>query len=209
MALKREVELLQRQSQEHADILENIRNAPEDQAWSIFQQLRMTENAAAVLSSYQGQASSSSQISEHDSARTDMPSTESGIECELLMLHPTAYPQLTPPSPSSIATARLIGDSTQASSSCSIPLSPSIPSAYCDPRLEHLTVRYWTRIPIDDGLAARALSQFLESDHAVLGLFDADLFLGDLVAQCLNFCSTFLFHSVMSLACVCPHCNLQ
>jgi hypothetical protein len=91
---------------------------------------------------------------------------------------------------------------TATTSSTSPILSRPQPYTYCDARLEHLTVKYWTRIPIDDQLAARAISHFLETDHPVLGYFDADLFLHDLVNQCLRFCSSFLFSSVMALACV-------
>ena len=205
MVLKSEVESLQRRVQEHTEFLENIRNAPEDEVLSIVQQLRSTDNASAILSSYQGRVGSSTQVSQHASAQAVLPSTESGIELELTMLHPTAYPVLVPLSPSSIASTILIRGSTQTTSSNTTPLSPTEPYTYCDPRLERLTVRYWTRIPIDDGLAARAISHFLTTDHPVLGFFDADLFLRDLVDQSLNFCSSFLFHSVMSLACVCSY----
>jgi hypothetical protein len=203
MALKSKVESLQRRLQEHTDFLENIRNAPEDEAWRIVRQLRSTENASAVLSLYQGRVGDTGQISQHTSARAVIPSTESNVESELVMVHPRAYPILVPPSPSSIPPASLIGGSTQTTSSSSTPLSLSEPYTYCDSRLERLSVRYWTRIPIDDGLAARAISHYLEVDHPVLGLFDANLFLRDLVEQGLNFCSSFLFSSVMSLACVC------
>ncbi|KAF2627628.1 hypothetical protein BU25DRAFT_458514 [Macroventuria anomochaeta] len=139
MALKSEVETLQQRLQEHTEFLESIRNAPEDEGLSIVRKQRSTENAAAVLSPYQGRAGGSSQISEHASARAVMPSTESGVEFELVMFYPTAYPILIPPSPSSIVSASLIGGSTQTTSSSSTPLSPSEPYAYCDPHLEYLT----------------------------------------------------------------------
>lgn len=203
MALKSKIDSLQRRLQEHTDFLENIRNAPEDEAWRIVRQLRSTENTSAVLSLYQGRVGGIDQISQHTSARAAIPSTESGVESELVMLHPGAYPILVPPSPSTITPASLIRSSSQTTSSSSTPLSLYEPHTYCDSRLEHLSVRYWTRIPIDDGLAARVISHYLEVDHPMLGFFDANLFLRDLVEQGLNFCSSFLFSSVMSLACVC------
>jgi hypothetical protein len=203
MALKSEVETLQRRLQEHTDFVEAIRNAPDDEVLTIVRRLRSTESFPAAMSLYQGRIGGPSLLSEHASARAVMPWIETGTELDLVMLHPTTYPILEPPSPSSIASASLLGGSTQSTSSSRTPMSPSEPSAYCDPRLELLTVSYWTQIPIDNGLAAQTISHFLQTDHPVLGFFDADLFLRDLVGQGSNFCSSFLFHSVMSLACVC------
>lgn len=203
MALKSEVETLQRRLQEQTDFIETIRNAPDAEVLSIVRQLRSTEDLLAVISSHQGRIAGPSPLSEHASARAVMPSTETGIEFELGMLHPTTYPISEPPSPSSIASASLLGGSTQNTSVSGTPMSPSESNAYCDPRLELLTVSYWTRIRIGNALAAQTISHFLQTDHPVLGFFDADLFLRDLVGQGLNFCSSFLFHSVMSLACVC------
>ncbi|KAF9691989.1 hypothetical protein EKO04_009947 [Ascochyta lentis] len=203
MALKSEVETLRRLLQDHTEFLESMRNASDDEALSIIQQLRLTEDVSAVLSSHQGRIGCTNRISEHASARAAIPSTESGIEFELVMLHPTAYPALVPPNPSSIASASLIrepiSDANTSSSNTSPP--PLESHTYCDPRLERLSVKYWTRIPIDDRLAARALSHFIQVDHPILGFFDADLFLRDLVEQRLNFCSSFLFSSLMSFAC--------
>jgi hypothetical protein len=208
MALRSELESLQRQLQEHTEFLEKIRNAPEDEAIRIVRQLRSAENASAVLSSYQGRAGSTNRISEHASKRASIPSTESGVEFEGSMLHPTAYSMFPLPTPSSIASASLIKEpglvdaTALPDSNASLPREPHV---YCDPRLEHLSVACWTWIPIDDLLAACALSHFLATDHPVLGFFDINLFLRDLVEQDLNFCSSFLFSSVMSLACVCPY----
>ena len=203
MALKSEVETLQRLLQERTNLIDAIRNAPEDEVSTIVERLRSTEDLSAVISSYQGGIGGPSLLSELASARAVVPSTECGIELELVMRHTKMYPSLEPPSPSSIASASLLGGSNQSTSSNGTPISPSDPNTYCDPRLELLTVSYWTRIPIDNALAARTISHFLQTDHPVLGFFDADLFLRDLVGQGLNFCSSFLFHSIMLLACVC------
>ncbi|KDN63562.1 hypothetical protein CSUB01_09347 [Colletotrichum sublineola] len=58
---------------------------------------------------------------------------------------------------------------------------PRPPPQYCDSRLERLQIRYWTKVPISNELAARLISFYLETDHAVMGFFDADLFLDDLL----------------------------
>lgn len=208
MALKNEIETLQRRLQEHNDFIEAIRHAPDDEALAIVHRLRSSEDLAAVLSSYQGRPGSSSQLSEHASVRAVMPSTETGIEFELVTHPPTAYSVLVPQSPSSIASSSLVGGYTENTPPSGTRMSLSGPHMYCDYRLELLSVSYWTRIPIDNGLAARLISHFLRTDHPVLGFFDADLFVHDLVEQGLSFCSSFLFHSVMSVACVCLHFTL-
>lgn len=61
---------------------------------------------------------------------------------------------------------------------------------------------YWTRVPISDDFAARVLSSYLVRDHPIIGLFDADLFLDDLVGKCLDFCSPLLVSALMFHACV-------
>lgn len=54
-------------------------------------------------------------------------------------------------------------------------------------------------------LAAGAISFYLTTYHPSLGLFDADLFLRDLVAEETGFCSPLLLSAVLALACVgCP-----
>lgn len=206
MALKSKVEDLERRLQEHVDFLESIRNAPEDEALSLVRQLRSTKSVSALLSSYQGRFGGTSQLSEHASAVAAIPLIGSGIESEISMIPSTSYQFLVPPNSSSETSASLtagLATPSVATPSSYTSLSSSGPHAYCDPRLEHLTVKSWTQISIDDRLAAQAITHFLELDHHVLGFFDADLFLRDLVQQDLTFCSSFLFSSVMAIACVC------
>lgn len=72
----------------------------------------------------------------------------------------------------------------------------------CDSRLHHLRMDYWTRVPISDELAARVISSYLVREHPMLGLFDADLFVTDLVERRLRFCTPFLLSALMYYACV-------
>lgn len=72
----------------------------------------------------------------------------------------------------------------------------------CDSRLHQLRMGYWTRVPISDELAARVISSYLVREHPMLGLFDADLFITDLVERRLRFCTPFLLSALMFYACV-------
>lgn len=73
---------------------------------------------------------------------------------------------------------------------------------FCDLRLSQFDIEKWTDVRIDTELAAGALSFYLETDHPILGLFDADLFLHDLVSGEHNFCSPMLVNSVLAWSCV-------
>ncbi|KAK7952546.1 uncharacterized protein PG986_008274 [Apiospora aurea] len=75
--------------------------------------------------------------------------------------------------------------------------SPSL----CDSRLHQLRMDYWTRVPISDELAARVISSYLVREHPMLGFFDADLFVTDLVERRLRFCTPFLLSALMYYAC--------
>lgn len=71
------------------------------------------------------------------------------------------------------------------------------------PSLRLLKIGYWTKVQISDDLAANLISFYLETEHSILGVFDADLFLDDLVNCRLEFCSAFLVSAILLLACVC------
>ena len=82
---------------------------------------------------------------------------------------------------------------------------PYIVQALCDSRLYRLRIDYWTRIPVSNDFAACIISSYLVKDHPLLGLFDADLFTGDLIGHRLDFCSAFLVSSLMYYASVRCH----
>jgi len=46
------------------------------------------------------------------------------------------------------------------------------------------------------------LSLYFETEHPILGVFDADLFIGDLVARRPLFCTSFLLSALMAWALV-------
>ncbi|KAI0122989.1 hypothetical protein BJ170DRAFT_642885 [Xylariales sp. AK1849] len=66
---------------------------------------------------------------------------------------------------------------------------------YHDVRLAYLDVAYWTTVPISNHCAADAISMYLEITHPFMGLFDADLFLDNLVNKKFSYCSPFFVSS--------------
>ncbi|KAI9698282.1 MAG: hypothetical protein M1820_007552 [Bogoriella megaspora] len=81
---------------------------------------------------------------------------------------------------------------------------PSKFPRYIDPRLDALNIAFWTAVPVTDQYAAGAISSYLETEHAVLGLFDTELFIRDLVDCKIDYCSPFLVSSLLAFASVRP-----
>jgi hypothetical protein len=72
----------------------------------------------------------------------------------------------------------------------------------CDSRLLDIHLEDWTKVPISNDLAAKIISRFLQTDHPIVGAFDEDLILTDLVERQGRHCSSFLVNSIMYFACV-------
>jgi hypothetical protein len=45
-----------------------------------------------------------------------------------------------------------------------------------------LDITFWTTVPVTSETAAKAISLYLETDHPLLGTFDPDLFVADLIS---------------------------
>jgi hypothetical protein len=69
-------------------------------------------------------------------------------------------------------------------------------------RLSNLDITQWTNVPIASEDAARAISIYLETDHPLLGFFEPDLFIADLVNGRQEHCSSLLVNSLLYWACV-------
>ena len=80
---------------------------------------------------------------------------------------------------------------------------PSNPSRLCDSRLHQLDIRYWTDVRIENDMAAKCISLYLETDHPLLGHFDPDLFISDLISKRSLYCSSLLVNALMYWASVC------
>jgi hypothetical protein len=74
--------------------------------------------------------------------------------------------------------------------------------SYFDQRLHQLDISFWTTIEVSNDMVASAISLYLETDHALIGLMDANLFVRDLVGKSIEFCSPFLVNSLLGLALV-------
>lgn len=81
----------------------------------------------------------------------------------------------------------------------SVPISRD----YCDDRLSGLHIAAWTTVQVSNELAARIISLYLKTDHPLLGTFDPDLFVSDLITQQKRFCSSLLVNALLYWGTVC------
>ncbi|KAL3305782.1 C6 transcription factor [Colletotrichum asianum] len=75
------------------------------------------------------------------------------------------------------------------------------PPIQTDPRLKDLDITHWTAVSIPSDVAANVISLYLETDHAILGLFDTELFVHDLTHYEYQFCSPLLVSALLAFAC--------
>ncbi|KHN96822.1 uncharacterized protein MAM_05378 [Metarhizium album ARSEF 1941] len=77
----------------------------------------------------------------------------------------------------------------------------------CDSRLAKLNITEWTDVSVTSELAAHAISLYLETDHPLLGFFEPDLFIRDLVNGGTVYCSSLLVNSLLYWACQMNNAN--
>ncbi|TVY67688.1 putative transcriptional regulatory protein [Fusarium oxysporum f. sp. cubense] len=194
--------------QAQSDFINLLRSLPIEQATDMLQRFRDNPDLPTALSSMQGSTNLTFQPSNLRNARAIAPPTGSATEFELNGQFSMAYPRIPPVDLQSLRTLlRQHADNQMKSARKDVILNlrsglqnPSetqglilpMPEKYCDSRLEKLQISYWTKVPVSDELAAALISFYILNDHKILGFFDVDLFLDDLVQCRQRFCSPFL-----------------
>ncbi|KAF5715987.1 C6 transcription factor [Fusarium mundagurra] len=194
--------------QAQSDFINLLRSLPIDQATDMIRRIRDNPDLPTALSSVQGSTSLTFQPSNLRNSRAIAPPTGSATEFELNAQFSMAYPRIAPLDLQSLRTLLTqYSDNEMKSAGKDITLNlPSgsenpgdtqrlmlaMPGKYCDSRLEKLRINYWTKVPVSDDFAAALISFSITNDHKILGFFDVDLFLDDLVQCRQTFCSPFL-----------------
>lgn len=228
MALRQELKRLREDMIHHTTVLDQLQSVPNERALEIIDQLR-AGLSVADLAQHITQSPSHYSLSETRTACGILPGVQSTRELELMVRHKIAYPSSFPtittglcdrqdpgrpsitkglePSgtnsePKQLPTEQLSGRQSPPIAKATSIGGPMQPPQHCDARLQHLEISYWTQVPIGNELAAQAISAYLENEHALVGFFDADLFIADLVNHRQEHCSSFLASSLLSLTCV-------
>ncbi|KAG6028780.1 hypothetical protein E4U41_000583 [Claviceps citrina] len=192
-ALRCQNEALQTNLDGHVSLLEQLTSLPEEVAIKLLQDLRVRPISYAFMDSALGSMHAQHRPSDLAAAQSLCPRTYSSLEFELAARHQFIYPKSTPLDPAQLV-AFLNSPGTET-------LETPHSCQFCDARLHNLQIHFWTRVPIPNRLAASAISFYLETDHLTAGVFDADLFLTDLVEQRLQHCSSFLVSALLCFAC--------
>lgn len=207
MALKREVESLRATLDHIAGSFAALKELPEGASVKLLLDVAAATNPIAELIDTGRRIQSqrdvlNSRISELEATKAVFPSPRSGLEFELNMLHPQAYPVFSPMQRpqhlSSLSSMSILPIEGVLSRYCNAALASPMDGPY-----RRLNMRFWTRVPISNELTIRAISVYLITDHALQGNFDPDLFLEDLLACRENmFCSRLLVNSLLFYCCV-------
>lgn len=206
MALKREVESLRATLDHIAGSFAALRELPDGASAKLLMDVTAATNPIAELIDTGRRITSqrdvlNSRISELEAAKAVFPSPRSALEFELNMLHPQAYPVFSPMErPQQLSSlASMSGLPVEGT-----PLLPGQSSLLdsADDLLRDLDLRHWTRVPISRELAIKAISVYLLTDHALLGHFDPELFLGDMMASRERFASRLLVNAFLFYCCV-------
>lgn len=160
--------------------------------------------------------------SHHNTMRAIMPLTYSAVEHELMLCHSgsicvpsTDFAVLThlrtleiqtffdiPYSTLEAAASFLLGYTQESTQIPSVYSLPDVPHQYCDARLSQLDITLWSTVPTTSEFAAGVISLCLRTDHLILGLFGADVFIEDLVADKTDFACSLLANALLYWACV-------
>lgn len=236
--LQRQVGYLKRTLAEHEEFINQLEDMPVKDILAFVHSHRSRSKPLDAYSSLDKGKETAVPLPLIGTVRDILPPNMSDIEIELTNRHPIAYPMLIPIDPASIRLSSagetiwkerfcsLEDRPIQAATICTATSLSSrerlaglvTPDAalvrqlragrYCDNRLHKLRINHWTEVPISDAFAAAVISHFLQTNHAVVGQFDADLFLTDLVERRARFCSPFLVSCYMYLACVSVLCSI-
>jgi hypothetical protein len=90
-----------------------------------------------------------------------------------------------------------------------IPQPPQLSSPDLGSRLQTLNINYWTIVPIRDEVAKKVLCLYFDTDHALIGSFEPDTFIYDLVSRKKgSYCTSLMVNALMFWACVGPASHL-
>jgi hypothetical protein len=213
-----ETKSLPRTSKETEQILElfeTIKTGPEAQAIDILRILRGHADLDTAFSIIQSHIAHPIRVQRRGAAPEQ--TRYLGLESELMARHTLAFPTLQPPESNILKKLLSAGQKAMPDGDNDAQMSNNEPNPFpahnpthaqvpdltlCDERLKTLDIGFWTSVPIPSDLAAKVISLYLETDHPLLGPFDPDLFLADLVDCRTNHCSEILVSAIMYWGCV-------
>ncbi|KXJ92553.1 hypothetical protein Micbo1qcDRAFT_202772 [Microdochium bolleyi] len=202
MALKREVETLRGRTRDLEELISHLSHMQDNARRQILLLLRTAADPVSLLPLVRGNIVQT-QLSVHGTEQSFTPDFQAQSPLGTMIQHSQTNP---PPSQYSDASSdRTIQSIAGTELSSFVPSvlaqhGPDLRGRFADLRLENLDISFWSTVPVTNLYAASAISMHLETGHQFLGMFHAELFIGDLVKHRLRFCSSFLVTALLAFA---------
>ncbi|KAF5018427.1 hypothetical protein F66182_9601 [Fusarium sp. NRRL 66182] len=203
---------ISKETEQIHELLETLKTGPEHQAFDILRTLRCHPDLETAMTIIQPQ------IAQHVSSqeRAAEHTRNQSLESELMARHSLAFPPLQSFESTVLKevlnTSRTTAANNETDGAMPSDDSNPFPAHHpiqntrpilspCDERLEGIDISFWTFVPIPSDLAAKVISLYLETDHPLLGFFDPDLFVDDMINCEMNYCSQLLVSAIMYWGC--------
>lgn len=212
-ALRRGYRDLQNRSEAHEELIELLRNLPDQEAQYVLQSLRSGSGVNAILNQVKAgdlllqlAVSPETRFRYEFPYRTEMPRDfvidnpylDSLIYEAASLYSPSSFQQ---PKPSESTSASRI-PSVKSTEYKSLYLKPFHAAQVIEPRLSNARPSLWTSICDDDVLMRDLLGVFFLCEYQSLAAFQKDYFLEDMISQEEVFCSPLLVNVTLAYSCV-------
>lgn len=210
-ALRRGYSDLQDRSEAHEELIELLRNLPEEDAQSVLQRLRSGSGVKTILNQVKaGDLLLQLSVSPETRFRYQFP-YKSQMPQEYIIDNPyldsliyeaaSLYSSSQQPKPSmSTGTSRT--DNLETAEYRTLYLKPFHAAQVVEPLLFNARPSLWTTICDDDVLMRDLLETFFRCEYHFTAAFQKDYFLEDMVAQRQDFCSSLLVNVTLAYSCV-------
>lgn len=210
-ALRRGYRDLQNRSEAHEELIELLRNLPDQEAQCVLQRLRSGSGVKAILNQVKAgdlllqlAVSPETRFRYEFPYRAEMPRDfviDNPYLDSLIYEAASLYSSSQQPMPSeSTSTSRIPGEKSAEYSS--LYLKPFHAAQVIDPRLSNARPSLWTTICDDDVLMRDLLGVFFRCEYHFTAAFHKDYFLEDMIAQREAFCSPLLVNVTLAYSCV-------
>lgn len=210
-ALRRGYEDLQSRSEAHEELIELMRNLPDQEAQYVLQSLRSGSGVRAILNQVKaGDLLLQLAVSPETRFRYEFP-YRSEMPQEFVINNPyldslvyeaaSLYaPSQQPKPPGASSSSRKPG--LRLAEYGSLYLKPFHAAQVIETRLSNARPSLWTTICDDDVLMRDLLGVFFRCEYHFTAAFQKDLFLEDMIAEREDFCSPLLVNVTLAYSCV-------
>lgn len=209
--LRRGYEDLQSRSESHAELIELLRNLPDQEAQYVLQRLRSGSGVQAIINQVKaGDLLLQLSVSPETRFRYEFP-YRSEMPREFVIDNPyldsliyeaaSLYAPSQQPRPSASTTTSGI-PGLRSAEYRSLYLKPFHAAEVIESRLSNARPSLWTTICDDDVLMRDLLGSFFRCEYHFTAAFQKDYFLEDMAAQRQDFCSSLLVNVTLAYSCV-------